>query len=75
MVDNFGDLTYVHLMRTTRKKDTLSGKTTFEKWDATFGVKIKINHTENGKKSKQPFRSAVEDSNQTITFCGVGSHH
>ena len=27
-----------------------------------------------GKVSEQPFRSEMEDSNQTITFCGIGYH-
>ena len=29
----------------------------------------------NGRFSKQYFRSEIEDANQNITFCGVGSHH
>ena len=34
-----------------------------------------IYHADNGRFSGQPFRSAIEYSNQTITFCGVRSHH
>ena len=41
----------------------------------TFGVKINRYHSENGIFAEQPFRSAIEGSKQTITFCGVGFHH
>ena len=53
----------------------LLGKPDFEIWDATFGVKINIYHTYNERFSEQPFRSAIEDSNQTIKVCGVGYNH
>ena len=33
---------------------------------------MNIYHAENGKCSEQTFRSAIEDSNQTITFLGLG---
>ena len=32
-------------------------------------------HVDNGLFYERPFRSAIDDSNQKITFCGVGSHH
>ena len=47
----------------------------FEILAATFGVKVHRYHVYNGRFAEQPFRSEIEDSNQTITFCGVGSHH
>ena len=75
MVDNFSDLTYLHLMISTIQEDNLEGKVDFERWDSTFGVKVKIYHADNGQFSEQPFRSSIEDANQTITFCGVGYHH
>ena len=75
MVDNFSDLTYVHLMISTSQEETLAVKAAFEIWAFTFGVKIHIYYSENGIFSEQHFRSAVKDSNQKITFFGVGSHH
>ena len=62
-------------MKITRQEDTLSEKLAFERWAAKFGVRIKINHADNGRYSEQPFISAIDDSNQTITPFGVGSHH
>ena len=57
-------------MGSTSQEQTLSGKVAFEIWNDTFGVEIKIYHAYNGKFSEQPFRSAIEDSNQTITIFG-----
>ena len=75
MVNHFSDLTYLHLMRITSQEENLAVKSAFERWANTFGVKIKIYHAENGRFSKQAFRSEIEDTNQNINFCGVGSHH
>ena len=44
-------------------------------WNATFVVRINRYHAYNGIFSEQPFILAIEDYNQTTTFCGVGSHH
>ena len=59
----------------TSQEEKLSGKAAFEMLSATFGVKIKIYHADNGRFAEQPFRKSIEDANQTITFCGVGYHH
>ena len=75
MVKHFSDTTYVHLMRSTIQEETLAGKVAFETCSATFGFKIYRYHEDNGIFYEQPFRSTIEDSNQTILFCGVGSHN
>ena len=31
-------------------------------------------HSYNGRFAGEPFRSTIEDDDQTITFCGVGYH-
>ena len=38
-------------------------------------IYIIIRHADNGRFYEKPFWSEIEDSNQAITFCGVGSHH
>ena len=75
MVEHSSDLTYINIMRSTNQEDTLEWKASFEIWTATFGGKINRYHAYNGRFSEQPFISEIEDSNQTITFCGVVSHH
>ena len=62
-------------MRSTSQEENLAGKSDFERWADTFGVKIKRYHADNGRFSKQAFISEIEDTNQNITFCGVGYHH
>ena len=62
------------MIRTNQEKN-LAGQPAFEKWAHTFGAKIKIYHADNGRFSKQAFISKIENTNQNITFCGVGSHH
>ena len=66
---------YVRLTRSTRQEGTLAVKSTFEIWAEIFGVKMKIYHADNGIFSEQPFRSAIEDDNQNIIFCGFGYIH
>ena len=73
--DHFSDITYVHLMKSTIQEENLAVKEAFERWTSTFGVKINRYYADNGIFAEQPFRSGTYDSNQTITFCGVGSHH
>ena len=74
-MDHFSDLNYVHLMRSTTQDENLAVKSAFEIWAAPFGVKVKRYHTDNGKFAEKTFRSDIEDSNNTITFCGVRYHH
>ena len=59
----------------TSQEEILAGKVVFERRAATFGVKVHIYHADNGRFSEHSFRSSIEDSNQTINFCGVVSHH
>ena len=62
-------------MKRTSQEENLARKSAFERWADTFIVKIKRYHADNGIFSKQSFRSEIEDANQNIKFCGVGSHH
>ena len=71
-MDLFSGLTYVLLIRSTIQEEILSVKATFEMWTASFGFKIHRYHAYYGIFSKQPFRSAIEDFNRTITSFGVG---
>ena len=75
MVDCFSDLAFLHLIIITSQEETLSGNSVFEIFYATFILKIKIYHADNGIFSEEPFLLAIEDDNHTITLCGVVSHH
>ena len=75
MVDHFIDITYVHLTRSTNQEENLTVKEALEIWAAIFGVKVNRYHKDIGRFSEQPFRSEIEDSNQTIKVFGVGYYH
>ena len=75
IVEHFNNLNYVELIRSTRQEVKLSGKSAFGIWSANFAVKVHRCYAENGRFSEQPFGSSVENSNQKISFCGIGSHH
>jgi hypothetical protein len=74
-VDNASGLDYVHIQETTSVDDTLEAKTAFESFTDQHGVTIKHYHADNGVFAAQGFRQAVAQSQQTISFCGVGAHH
>ena len=66
---------YTHLCTSTDQEQTLISKAAYEKLADTHGVQIEAYHADNGRFAEKGFREAVANSNQTITFCGVGSHH
>ena len=42
--------------------------------EATFDIRMRKIHTDNGIFAEEGFRSDVSDNNQTISYCGVGAH-
>ena len=75
-VDHFSDFTYVHLM--VGKLDmaaTVQAKLAFERVAASHGIKIQHYHCDNGLFDTKVFRSSVQQSSQTLSFCGVNAHH
>ena len=74
-VDHCTDFKYVHLMTGTTGEETLEAKHAWERKCAEFQVRIKQYHCDNGRFAEKLFRKDVEDNHQTLTFCGVGSHH
>ena len=74
-VDHFSDLTYVHLQESLTGEETVEAKLAFERYARAHGVEVKHYHADNGRFADKAFMSAVEQANQTISFCGVGAHH
>ena len=74
-VDHFMNFIYVHLMRSTTQDETIVAKLAYEKLAASYGVDVRAYRADNGRFAESRFREAVEDANQSITFCGVGAHH
>ena len=74
-VDHFTGYVYTHLMRSLSGDETLAAKAAYEKLADDYGVSVSAYHADNGRFAESSFRNAVDESNQTITFCGVGAHH
>ena len=53
----------------------MEGKQGFEQHSASFGIKIKTYHADNGIFVERSFRDEIKISEQQITFCGVRVHH
>ena len=73
-VDHHSGLSYVHLQQTTDAEETVAAKQAFEQFAASHGVTIQHYHADNGLFADNKFRNAIEDSGQTLTFCGVNAH-
>ena len=66
--------TYVHLQTSTSAEQTIQAKLAFEMLAANSGVKILHYHADNGRFADNKFRAALQQSHQTISFCGVNAH-
>jgi hypothetical protein len=73
--DHFSDHVYVYLMKDLTLAEMLMVKYAYEKYLALLGVESKAYHADNGRFADKGFRDDCILSNQTIYFCGVGSHH
>jgi Reverse transcriptase (RNA-dependent DNA polymerase)/GAG-pre-integrase domain len=73
-VDHFSGLSYIHLQKSTNAEETLEAKLAFERYASKFKVQVKSYQADNGRFAENKFMTAVKDSGQTITFCGVNAH-
>ncbi len=74
-VDHFTDYTYVHLMPDSTAESTLEAKNAYEQLLRTHGHRVKAYHADNGRFAENVFVGDVRDKAQSMTYCGVGSHH
>ena len=74
-IDNFSKLIYVDFSESTAANEPVEEKLAFEKYAATFGVKIQKYHAENGTFNTRVFTESINSANQTIYFSGVDAHH
>jgi hypothetical protein len=73
-VDHFSDVTYTFFQKTILADETVQAKISFERWAATYGVQVQRYHADNGRFSENEFIQHIQDSGQSITFCGVNAH-
>jgi len=62
-------------MKDLMLSEKLMAKHAYECFLALLRVDSKAYHADNGRFADKGFRDDCVSSNQTITFCGVGSHH
>ena len=74
-VDHFSDFTYVHLMTDMNGESTVLAKQAFERLSRSYDVNILHYHCDNGLFDTKVFKQSIQESNQTISFCGVNAHH
>ena len=65
---------YTHLQQGQTLIKSIETKSAYERMVATFGIREKKFHTDNGIFAEEGFKSDVPDNNQTISYCGVGVH-
>jgi hypothetical protein len=74
-VDHHSGLSFVYLQQSTTAFETVEAKKAFERYAKTYGVTIKHYHADNGIFAAAEFVRAIEESGQSITYCGVNAHH
>lgn len=74
-IDHVSGNRYSHFQTSVDNLQTLEAKAAYEKYAHDHGVKISHYHTDNGIFAEKAFRNAVDNSNQTISYCAVGAHH
>src|SRR5210317_575444 len=74
-MDHFSDFTYVHLMTTLDAEHTVEAKRAFERIAASHGVVVKHYHSDNGLFDTKLFKESIQNSHQTLSFCGPYAHH
>ena len=74
-VDQASKLGYVYVQQSTNAASTIQAKKVFEAYARALDIEIKHYHADNGVFNSQEFLANVKQSQQTISFCGVGAHH
>ena len=74
-MDHFSDFTYCHLTTVVDGSATVKAKEAFERIATSHGISIKNYHCDNGLFDTLVFKTSVQKSHQSITFCGVNAHH
>ena len=61
-------------MHSLSSEETMAAKRAFEIFAHQHGVRILHYHADNGRFADNAFKSACEQANQQLTFCGVNAH-
>ena len=73
-VDDRSDFTFVHHQTPTSTEDTIKSKRSYKAELRKHGKSARHYHAENGTYAVDKCREDIENSKQTLNFCGVGFH-
>ena len=65
---------YTHIQQGQTLIESMEAKAAYERMAASFGIRVKKFHTDNGIFAEEGFKSDVSNINQTIIYFGVGAH-
>ena len=74
-IDHFLRLKYAHFQTDATSAETLKAKKAIEAFALLYGHTVKHYHCDNGRFADNAWLNFVEQSHQTISFCGVNAHH
>ncbi len=75
IVDHHSNHVYAFLMQDLTLDETILAKHAYEQFLLSLGVTSKAYHAHSWHFTDNGFQDDCISCNQTITFCGVGSHH
>jgi hypothetical protein len=75
-VDQFSDLTFVHLQKISNADETLEAKHAFERYGKSHGICIQHYHADNGQFAETKWLAdlLLPNKQQIMSFCGVNAH-
>ena len=74
-VDDKSDFTFAHHQLSTSAEETIIAKRAYESKWRKYGKQVRHYDKDNGTHAVAKYKEEIENKKQTLTFCGVGSHH
>jgi hypothetical protein len=59
----------------TNAETTVKAKLAFERVAASYGATVRHYHSDNGLFDTKAFKASISKAGQTLSFCGVNTHH
>ena len=73
--NHYSDFIYNHLITGNTSITTLEAKQAYERVALSYGVTVKLYHTDNLRFNDNNFRGDCIKAGQQLTHCGVEAHH
>ena len=74
-VDDRSDYTFACDQEFTNAEETITAKLSYESDLRKHGKEVRHYHADNGTYTVARCKEEIENKKQTLTFCGIGSHH